>query len=184
MNNKILLIGASTGGPSLIKEMISEIETLSSTIIIAQHMKEDVLPFFIKDIQSTTHLKVCCTPAVCDFYEPSIIICSSSCIVKQEVHKYHLIEDKSSQHYTPDIDKLFTSFASLSDTFDIEVLIMTGIGRDGLKGARELKKHGAKIYAQDEKSSPVFGMPKAVIEDGLADDIKSFAEIKRYIKGL
>ena len=184
MRKKIVLIGASTGGPSLIKEMLSNITNLSSTIIIAQHMKEDVLPFFIKDIQSSTSMQVCSTPIVTDFKHDAIIVCSSSCVLEKKSHRYHFVEDKISQHYTPDIDMLFSSFTSLCSSFDIEVLVMTGIGRDGTNGAKVLKKQGAKIYAQDEKSSPVFGMPKALIESGIVDDIKSFVEIKEYIKAL
>jgi len=79
---------------------------------------------------------------------------------------------------------LLTSFATFSDTLDIEVLIMTGIGRDGTEGAKLLKSKGAKIYAQDEQSSPVFGMPKSVIESGIVDKIQSFDEILKYFGDL
>ena len=61
---------------------------------------------------------------------------------------------------------------------------MTGIGRDGVDGAKNLKTKGAFIFAQDEKSSPVFGMPKAAIESGIVSEIKTLQEIKECFRGL
>ena len=72
----------------------------------------------------------------------------------------------------------------MAEDFDIKVIIMTGIGSDGVNGAISLKSKGAKIYAQDEKSSPVYGMPKAALESGIVDEVKSFEDIKRCFRGL
>ena len=83
-----------------------------------------------------------------------------------------------------DINKLFSSFAPFVHDFDISVLIMTGIGADGVDGAKELKAKGAKIYAQDEKSSPVYGMPRVAIESGIVDKVKSLDEIKECFRRL
>jgi len=61
---------------------------------------------------------------------------------------------------------------------------MTGIGSDGVDGAQKLKKLGVSVFAQDEKSSPVYGMPKAALERGIIDRVMSFEKIKSYVKGL
>ncbi len=184
MKKKILLIGASTGGPSQIKEMLAQITSLTCTVIIVQHMREEVLPFFIKDLKESLHVKVQTTPLTTTFSEPSIIICSESSIIKKEYGTYKIITDKTDQKYTPDINKLFNSFATLSSDFEIDVLIMTGIGSDGVEGATNLKTKGAKIFAQDEKSCPVYGMPRVAIESGIVDEIKTLDEIKICFKGL
>jgi chemotaxis response regulator CheB len=147
-------------------------------------MKEEVLPFFIEDLQEKTEVKVHATPLLVSFDEPSVIICSSSAVIQKKSNRYEIVSQKENQHYTPDIDILLTSFANFTHALDIEVLIMTGIGRDGTEGAKLLKSKGAKIYAQDEQSSPVFGMPKSVIESGIVDKIKSFDEILKYFGGL
>ena len=180
-------MGASTGGPSLIKEMLQEIKSLSSTVIIIQHMKEEVLEFFIKDIKESLHvkkIKVQATPLVTSFDEPSVIICSQSCKLQKKYLKYELITDTKEQVYTPDIDKLFNSFTPYVKDFDLSVLIMTGIGSDGVLGARNLKQKGVKIIAQDEKSSPVYGMPRVAVESEIVDEIKSFDNIKVYFRDL
>ncbi len=184
MKQKILLVGASTGGPSQIKELLSSIKSLSSTIIIAQHMREEILNFFIKDIKETSAFKVQSTPLTTTFDTPSIIICANSCKVEKNSYGYKFSKDTSNQMFTPDINKLFSSFVDFTDELNISALIMTGIGRDGVDGAVKLKTKGVKIYAQDELSSPVFGMPKAAIESGIVDDVKSLNELKNYFKEL
>ena len=141
-------------------------------------MGEDVLPFFIKDLQESLPHKVQSTPMKTSFFEPSIIICSESSSVKKDGLKYSIYADKEGQNYTPDINRFFNSFAMYSDNFDISVLIMTGIGNDGVDGAKTLKEKGAIIYAQDEESSPVYGMPKAAFESGIVDRVKSLDEIR------
>lgn len=184
MKKKILLVGASTGGPTQIKEMLSQITSLSYTVIIVQHMREEVLPFFIKDIKDSLHVRVQTTPLETSFSEPSVIICSESSVIKKEYGTYKIVTDKTGQKYTPDINKLFNSFSALSSDFEINVLIMTGIGSDGVEGAKNLKKRGAKIFAQDEKSCPVYGMPRVAVESGIVDAVKTLDEIKTCFRSL
>ena len=147
-------------------------------------MKEEVLPFFIKDLKDSLKIKVQTTPVSTDFSEPSVIVCSESSSIEKNHDTYNIKTDKTGQMYTPDINKLLNSFVSVSYEFDINVLIMTGIGSDGIEGAKNLKQHNAKIFAQDEKSSPVYGMPKAAVEAGIVDKVKSFDDIKACFRGL
>lgn len=147
-------------------------------------MKEEVLPFFIKDLSDSLKLKVQTTPLNVNFDEPSVVVCSESSILEKIHGTYSIKADKSNQCYTPDINKLFNSFTAYANNFDLNVLIMTGIGSDGVDGAKNLKLKGAKIFAQDENSSPVYGMPKAAFELGIVDEVKSLEEIKDYFRNL
>ena len=184
MKHKVLLVGASTGGPTQIKELLSSITSLSCTVVIVQHMREEVLPFFIKDLKDSLKVKVQTTPLVTLFNEPSIIVCSQSSVLNKKNGMYEIVTQKENQNYTPDINKLFNSFTNYANEFEIKVLIMTGIGRDGVEGAKNLKIKGATIIAQDEMSSPVYGMPKAAFESGIVDEVKTLSEIKECFKGL
>ena len=177
-------MGASTGGPSQIKEMLTSIVNLPCSIVIAQHMQKDILPFFIKDLQSSLKHKVYATPVDGLFNEPSIVICSGSSILKKSASAYNIVADSTGQIYTPDINKLFNSFVPYAEDFDIEVIIMTGIGDDGVDGACNLKKLGAKVIAEDEKSSPVYGMPRMAVEKGIVDEVKSLEGLVKYFKEL
>ncbi len=147
-------------------------------------MREEILPFFIKDLRESLKVKVQTTPLNTSFSVPSVIVCAESSILKKNYGNFEIVTDKNRQNYTPDINKLFNSFASYSNEFDIKVLIMTGIGRDGVDGAKNLKLKGASIIAQDENSCPVFGMPKAAIESGIVDEVKTFDEIKECFRNL
>ena len=184
MRKKILLIGASTGGPSQIKELLQTIQSLSSTIIIMQHMREEILPFFIKDLKESLSINVQSTPLFTDFSKPSIIICKESSVIHKKGAMYEISAESQGQCYTPDINKFLNTFVPYVNDFDTNVLIMTGIGDDGVSGAQKLKEKGAKVFAQDESSSPVYGMPKAAFERGIVDKVKSFDEIKEYFRGL
>ena len=184
MKKKVILLGASTGGPSQIKEMLSAIKTLPCSIVIAQHMQEDILPFFIKDLQENLPYKVHSTPADFLFEEPSIIICSGSSVLKKSAKHYNIVADSQGQIYTPDINKLFNSFVPYAHDFDINIIIMTGIGEDGVAGAVALKKLGAKVIAEHEKSCPVYGMPRVAVEKNIVDEIKTIKELVESFKEL
>ena len=182
MKKKILFIGASAGGPSLIKELLKSITTLGCSVVIAQHMKEEVLPLFINDLAENVSIDLVATPIKIDFSLPSVIVCSSSTIIRKEASSYIFERDSTNQCYTPDINKLLNSFVPYASEFEISIFIMTGIGCDGVDGAKNLKELGAKVYVQDEESSPVYGMPKAALESGIADGILTFSEFKNYIQ--
>jgi len=147
-------------------------------------MKEDVLPFFIKDIQDSTKVKVHTTPLKDIFQWPSIIICAGSSTLRQVGYAFDIVHEDTNQHYTPDINKFFSSFSMYSSDFNVQVYILSGIGNDGVRGASLLKSNGAKVIAESEKSSAVFGMPRAAIELGIVEEIKSLAQIVDYFKEL
>lgn len=180
MSHKLIVIGASTGGPSQIKEILSSLHSLSYTLVIVQHMKEEVLPFYIKDLEETLDVSVESTPCIIS-KKPSVIVCSQSCVVVKKYANFELVTQTMGQYYTPDINKLLHSFIPYTREFDLEVIIMTGIGRDGVDSAKKLKKLDVKVIAQDEKSSPVYGMPKAAYESKIVDEVKSLDEIKHYL---
>jgi len=179
---KILFIGASTGGPSLIEKLLHSLSSIDYTIVIAQHMKEEVLPIYIKNIQESIAIKVKQTPTCIASKE--IIICSTSCKFIKKTNFLELVVNKQNQVYTPDINILFNSFIPYADEFESIAIILSGIGSDGVNGLIKLKEKGCFIIAQDEQTSPVYGMPKAVFESGIVDSVKSFDEIIKYVKSL
>ncbi len=79
------------------------------------------------------------------------------------------------QRYKPSVNLSFSSAAAALGA-QVLALILTGMGADGRDGARQLKQKGASIWAQDEASCVVYGMPMAVVEAGLADTILPLEE--------
>jgi two-component system chemotaxis response regulator CheB len=79
-------------------------------------------------------------------------------------------------HYKPCADVTFDSVASVYGGKTL-ALVLTGMGADGREGARTLKKQGAIVWSQDEVSSVIYGMPMAVAEAGLSDQVLSLRDI-------
>ena len=87
-----------------------------------------------------------------------------------------VIEADATQTYKPSVDITFSSIAKLFPNNTLAV-ILTGMGADGREGARELKAGGSTIWAQDEASCVVYGMPCAVTEAGLSERELSLADV-------
>lgn len=89
-------------------------------------------------------------------------------------------ESFESEQYKPSVD---ITFKSVSELYGKDALgvILTGMGSDGRKGAALLKSRGSAVWAQDENTSIVFGMPHAVIDAGLADRVLPIAEIVQQL---
>jgi two-component system chemotaxis response regulator CheB len=179
-----VLIGASTGAPSQIKSLITNLSTLRFTLIILQHMKVDVLPFYMKDLQSISKFAIYSSPIYTDFVNPSIVVIKKSAKVEYDNGRYGIIEDESTQRYTPDIDQFFNSFTPYAKDFDLHIIILSGIGDDGISGALALKNEGAQIIAADAKSCAVYGMPRVAVERGVAHSVMSLEEIAHYLSQL
>ena len=85
-------------------------------------------------------------------------------------------------HYRPSVD---VTFASVAHAFPGRVLaiVMTGMGADGCQGARALKRSDSTVWAQDEKSCVIYGMPQAVVQAGLADCVLPLSDIGARLAG-
>jgi two-component system chemotaxis response regulator CheB len=92
-----------------------------------------------------------------------------------------ITDDPAERNCKPAVDYLFRS---LAEEFGDRALgvVLTGMGDDGTRGARALKARGATVVAQDEDSSVVFGMPKSVIDAGLADIVLPMGEIAEQLQ--
>ena len=177
MKEKVLLLGLSTGGPAHLNRILSHANRLKSHIIIAQHMKEDVIDFFVNDLKTSFNLVVTSTPVTLNL-KKRVVICGKSAFISKADNRHIYIDCKSnSGKFTPDIDVLFSSAVKLCKHYRVYVALLTGIGDDGVKGMLELKRHGAITIAESEESAPVFGMPRCAIEKGAADHIFSLDDM-------
>ena len=85
-------------------------------------------------------------------------------------------EDRENFIYRPSVDALMLSVAEFFPGRALGV-ILTGMGNDGVKGMIELKRTGGRIFAQNEETCVVYGMPKAVVDAGIADKVLPLDEI-------
>lgn len=184
----LIVIGISTGGPPALAEVLASIkQPLNIPVIIVQHIP----PFFSGPL--ATGLREKSGQQVYEVVdgmplEPGKFFLSPGGahlkLVKDSgpgIYQLRLSDDPPENSCRPSVDYLLKSVVN-SFAGNIAVLIMTGMGSDGLSGAQLVKKAGGYVMAQNGESCVVYGMPKAVIEAGLADEILSLNEIPAGIQ--
>ena len=171
---RLIIIGASTGGPPVIQEIIKGLpEGYRIPIVIVQHMPESFTGPFAERLNKVSNVNVVLAKngellkAGCVYITPGG---HQLKFVSDNNGSISLSVKRSSDEYTykPCIDVSFKSAAKLVDG-KILAVVLTGMGSDGMEGARELKLKKSTIIVQDKQSSVVYGMPMMVAKEGLAD---------------
>lgn len=178
---KILLIGTSTGGPAALQQVLSKLPAdYPVPILLVQHMPGSFTPAFAQRLDQLCAISVK-EAAEGDVLKPGTALLAPGgrqMVVEDRRGSVvvHITDSEPGQNYRPCVDITFTSVAKV---FPGKVLavIMTGMGADGREGARVLKQGGSVVWAQDEASCVVYGMPMAVVEAGLADQVLSLPDI-------
>ncbi|MBI3529293.1 MAG: chemotaxis response regulator protein-glutamate methylesterase [Betaproteobacteria bacterium] len=183
---KLLIIGASTGGTEAIKEVLVQLPPDSPGILIAQHMPEGFTKSFADRLDKICRVRV--KEAVDGervlpghaFIAPG----HSHLLLKRSGANYvtELSQSPPVNRHRPAVDVLFRSAAQCAGKNAIGV-ILTGMGKDGAVGMREMHDAGAYTFAQDEQSCVVFGMPKEAIASGGVDEIVPIQDIARRLLG-
>jgi two-component system chemotaxis response regulator CheB len=181
---KVIAIGASTGGTKAIEVVLSGMPVSSPGTVIVQHMPENFTSSFAKRLNDL------CQMEVREAKDHDPVIPGVALIAPGNHHmllyrsggSYLVkIKDGPMVHYQrPSVDVLFQSVATCAGKNAVGV-ILTGMGADGAKGLLAMKKSGAYTLAQNEESCVVFGMPKEAIKMGAADKIVGLTEVSRSI---
>ena len=172
-NYKLLAIGTSTGGPVALQKILTQFpEDFPLPIIMVQHMPAAFTLAFANRLDSLCQIKVKeaqdgdILEAGCAYLAPG----GKQMVLDNRGGKNRLkiIEDDSARiAFKPSVDISFGSAAKVYNG-DVLAIILTGMGSDGREGARMLKEKGATIWAQDESSCVVYGMPQAVANAGIS----------------
>ena len=184
---EVVLIGASTGGPVAVQEIIESLpQEFPVPIVLVQHMPEDFTKLFAERVNFSSSMVV--KEAVNDeILKPGEVYIAPGGMQLNfksygNLVKLKIIEGDSSLYYRPCIDLAFKSAAAVFAN-KVLALVLTGMGADGKEGAIVLKDKGSTIWAQDKESSVVFGMPQAIINAGIASKTLNLKEIsKRLLK--
>ena len=180
----ILLIGASTGGPGRLHTILEQLPSdFPPPIIIAQHMGSPFIASFVKQLSSITSLNVLKVSDGMELEPSSVYVCSGECQLREkEGHIYFVHNEHASLPYTPDINTLLLSAAKLSTFIGKMGVILSGIGDDGAKGARELFEAGGICMFESEESATVYGMPRCATELVPQAEIGGMTQIITAIK--
>lgn len=181
---KIIVLGASTGGTEAIRQFLKTLPESMPGIAIVQHMPEGFTASFANSLNNICSLKVKEAVNGDKVSQGTVLIApGNKHMLLKRVGREYFVEVKEGplvNRHRPAVDVLFRSAARYAGKNAIGI-IMTGMGNDGARGLLELKESGAHTIAQDEASSIVFGMPKEAIKLNAADKILPLDKIAGYI---
>ncbi len=166
---KVVVVGASTGGTEALKDFLVALPLDAPGIVIVQHMPEIFTTAFSLRLDNMCHISVKEAETNDTVIRGRALIAPGNhhLLLKRSGARYY-VEVKDGplvSRHRPSVDVLFRSAARYAGPNAIGV-IMTGMGDDGARGMLEMKEAGAVTIAQDEDSCVVFGMPKKAIELG------------------
>lgn len=178
--NKVVAIGASTGGTQALQHLLTSLPRNTAGIVIVQHMPEHFTRAFAERLNGL------CEIEVSEARNGDSVVPGRALIAPGN---HHMLLVRSGARYfvqvkqgplvnrhRPSVDVLFKSTAKYAGANAVGI-IMTGMGADGAGGILEMKQNGAYTIAQDEASCVVFGMPKEAIKLGGIDSVASLNRI-------
>ena len=185
--DRIIAIGASTGGTEAIRAVLTALPADCPAIVIAQHIPAAFSAPFTQRMDSLSAMSVC-EPIDGQQIKPGHVYIAPG--------GRHLLVERDGAHYLcrisngppvnrhcPSVDVLFRSVAQNVGPNAVGV-ILTGMGDDGARGLKEMRDAGAPTIAQDEASSVVWGMPGAAVRVGAAGDVMHLDKIAGAIMRL
>ncbi len=184
---KIVAIGISTGGPEALTQLLPEFaSSFPVPIVIVQHMPKLFTKLLSERLNLTANIKVLeaadgmiLEPGVAYIapggYHLEVNDCKGKILLSTN-------QDPPKNSCRPAVDVLFHSVAEVYGSNCLAV-IMTGMGKDGLEGIEVMQKKGSQVIAQDQASSVVWGMPGAVVNAGLANEVLPLNQMASAIQG-
>ncbi len=172
MNNKVIAIGASTGGTEAIYSLLKILPITLPGIVIVQHIPPVFSKMFAERLNSQTQFNVKEAQSG-DIIEPGKVLIAPGdkhMRIKKAFDKY-IVETREGSKingHCPSVDVLFESVAKMA-TKNAVGIILTGMGHDGAVGLMAMRRAGARTIGQDEQSSVVYGMPKVAFEVGAVE---------------
>jgi two-component system chemotaxis response regulator CheB len=175
----LLAIAASTGGPVAIQKILARLPaSLPVPVLLVQHMPSNFTGSFAERLNQVCQIEVR-EARDGDELRPGLALLAPGGL-QMELRdagarkSVAIREAAEGEHFRPSAD---VTFASVARHFQGKALaiVLTGMGSDGKLGAARMKAKGAAVWAQDEASSAVYGMPKAIVDSGLADAVYDLA---------
>jgi two-component system, chemotaxis family, protein-glutamate methylesterase/glutaminase len=182
---RVICIGASTGGTESLREVLERLPPDSPGIVIVQHMPEKFTAAFAHRLDGLCEVTVREAADGDSILRGHVLIAPGNrhMLLQRSGARYHVaIKDGPPvARHRPSVDVLFRSAAKYAGANAVGIL-MTGMGDDGARGLLEMHQAGARTIAQDEETCVVFGMPKEAIALGAADRVVALNQIPNEIR--
>ncbi|MEZ6092887.1 MAG: chemotaxis-specific protein-glutamate methyltransferase CheB [Pirellulaceae bacterium] len=184
----IVAIASSTGGPAALQQILSGLSPqLSVPIVVAQHMTRGFTKPLAESLNRTTGLQVVEAEQNVAIQPGYVYIAPGG--MNMQITKKHgrfvcdIQDEPGPFSAKPNANILFRSITQQFGSTGMGV-VLTGMGNDGSIGAAELKMKGGLIVAQDQRTCTVYGMPRAVVEAGVANEVLPLGKIAQRINNL
>lgn len=171
----VVAIGVSTGGPPVVQQILSSLpEDFPAGIVIAQHMPAAFTGPFAARLDAVSKIKVK-EAETGDVLKPGHAFVAPGgrhIVLDQKISRVDVVvtDDPPGELYKPSANVMISSVADAVGKRGLGV-ILTGMGNDGCEGIRALKAKGGRALAQSDSTCVVYGMPKAIVDENLADQV-------------
>jgi two-component system chemotaxis response regulator CheB len=184
----IVVVAASTGGPSALMELFAGLPDLGSgALIVAQHMPERFTRTFAERLDKQSSFSVREAEHAMEVVPHSALVCPGGRCVELERRGQRVITrvvpPSAEDRYAPSADRLFTSVARTIGRNAVAV-VLTGMGDDAARGVIEIKRAGGLVLAESEETAVVYGMPRMAVQSGCVDESLPLAELVARIRQL
>ena len=182
--DRIIAIGASTGGTEAIKDVLIGLPPDMPGIVIAQHIPKAFSTPFARRMNDSCSLSVCEADDGQQILAGHVYIAPGDrhlMVVRDGAHYVCSLDDgQPVNRHKPSVDVLFRSVAGSAGPSAVGVLL-TGMGKDGARGLLEMREAGSITAAQDEATSVVWGMPGEAVHIGAAQHVLPLHEVSRHL---
>jgi two-component system chemotaxis response regulator CheB len=181
-------MGISTGGPCALEQLIPALgDSLDCPLLIVQHMPKGFTESLANSLDRKSGLVITEAKDGDPLVAGCVLIAPGGCHMEIQksksadgLYSIRLRETAPVNECRPSVDVLFESVAKLYDG-QVLATILTGMGADGCGGVKSLRERGAYALAQDEESCVVYGMPRAIVDAGLADEVLPLNQLGQRI---
>ncbi|WP_252273118.1 protein-glutamate methylesterase/protein-glutamine glutaminase [Pseudomonas subflava] len=179
---RLVAIGTSTGGPVALQRVLTQLPAnFPAPIVLIQHMPAAFTKAFAERLDKLCRITVK-EAEDGDVLRPGLALLApgGKQMMVDPRGTVRILPGDERLNYKPCVD---ITFGSAAKSFNDKVLavVLTGMGADGREGARLLKQSGSQVWAQDEASCVIYGMPMAVVKANLADAVYGLDEIGRHL---
>ncbi len=170
---KLVVIGASTGGPSALVDVFSHFKPgASAAVVVAQHMPERFTKTFAERLHKLGGMRVVEAREFEPLTPGRAVLCpGGKCLEIVTLGKglaASVVDPAPGDRFIPSVDRLFKSAAEVAGERVVGV-VLTGMGDDGARGVVAIKAHGGTVYAEAPETAVIYGMPGAAVRTGEVD---------------
>ena len=176
----VVAIGASTGGPAALAEVLAGLGGIDASVLVVQHLHADFVDGFVAWMDRVSPLEVELARHDAPLRPGAVLVAPPGVHLRIGLEGRVVLDPMPETLHRPSIDVLFLSLAERKDGRNVGVLL-TGMGDDGAAGLLALRRRGDVTIAQDEQTSAVFGMPMAAQRLGAAAHVVPLDRIAKTV---